>query len=121
MLLGVVVFAGVILYLTLSGTLPESDVGPVLPWLGVGFAVLSVPLAVLARVAGQKSAKQNPNMAAAERAARAAIVPAAILESAMLFNLVVWMISGSQVPNAVAAVLPFAVALAFALQSGHDG
>ena len=62
----------------------------------------------------RKQLQQQPHVSPGDRAARLGILPAAILESAILFNLVTWMVTGSQWPNAVAATLPFAVALAFA-------
>jgi hypothetical protein len=116
MLLGALVFAAVVLVFTRNGEMPPQDVGPVLPWLGAGLAVAATIAAVTVRATFRKQLQQQPHVSPGDRAARLGILPAAILESAILFNLVTWMVTGSQWPNAVAATLPFAVALAFAIK-----
>ena len=50
-----------------------------------------------------------------EAHARARVLGMVVFEAAILINLVFWLLSGEQWPNAVAAVIPFCAGLVQAL------
>lgn len=104
MLGGCVMFAGVVAFVTASNTEPPPHGLEALQWIGALFAVVSIGPAFGLRAVLKKRAATAPDPAALTNLA---LLPAAFLEGAILLNLVAWLATDSQWPNAVAAILPF--------------
>lgn len=109
---GCAMFAGVVAFVTASNTEPPPQGLEALQWVGVLVAVVSiVPAIVLRSMLAKRAAAPAATPATREAIARLALMPAAVLEGAVLLNLVAWMVTDSQWPNAVAALLPFLASL----------
>lgn len=104
LLTGSLLFAGVVVWLTQQDLVEAQPGLEILQWAAAGFAVVAIGPALVLRSLLARAARANPSP---EAVLRAGLVPAAVLEGAILFNLVAWLLTDSQVPNAVAALLPF--------------
>ena len=114
LLMGQVVFAGVILFLQQSGTFGGTLAGPLastlsLIALGLGFAM--VPVALTLHGAVNRRAEALPEERQPQARLTALIVALALLEGAALFNLVVWLLTGVPMPNVAMVGLLVAVQL----------
>jgi len=117
LLSGVVAFAIVIGVIT-NGADPIGDPslqGPI-AWVGGALAVVCSGVAFFLRKVMPARIARVTVLSARERAMRAALLPAATLEAAMLFNLVGWLVRNDPWPTAAFALLPFCVAVAFLIQ-----
>ncbi len=111
MLSGPVVFAVIVGFLT------AGDPNPVAPdfpeFLPLGFAVFAVaalPIAFVLHRSLLSGGRDRMRLGVQRIAAR--FVSMAVLEAAMLSNLVMWLLTREQWPSAVAAVLPFVAGVA---------
>lgn len=116
LLFGSLVFAGVVAYLTSAKLLEgPSPLPEAANWAAAAFAVLALPLSFLLRRGVERSLRNTARMRSDEAHARARVLGMAVFEAAILVNLVLWLLTGEQWPNAVAAVIPFCAGLVQAL------
>lgn len=118
-----VLLSGVLAFAVVIGVI-TSDAGPIgdttlhgpIAWAGGVLAILCTALAFWLRKAMPLRFAKMTILSARERAMRAAVLPAATLEAAMLLNLVGWLLRNDPWPTAAFALLPFCVAVAFLIQ-----
>jgi hypothetical protein len=116
LLFGSLVFAGVVAYLTSAKLLEgPSPLPEAANWAAAAFAVFALPLSFVLRRTVENSLRNTPGMRSDEAHARARVLGMTVFEAAILINLVFWLLSGEQWPNAVAAVIPFCAGLVQAL------
>lgn len=91
---------------------------PMLEWIAVGMAGVVAVMGFVMRGVIQRRAEGGDAEARAQANAQAALMGIALLEGGILFNLVVWMLNATLVPNAVAATVLFLLAMTM-LPSGE--
>ena len=79
-------------------------------------APCSLPVAYLVRARMRRNAKSMQALPASQQAVALQLPQAAILEGAILFNLVVWLATNQPWPNAAAALIPAAALVSFIVQ-----
>ena len=111
---GAIVFAGVVFVIMQEGLLGDvaSDLG-IVAWVGAGFPLVILPTAFAMRGAlCGKAAAEDAIERRFELFRSSVIVFAALLESAILFNLVAWLVVGEAALNGGVAIAVWAVLLA---------
>lgn len=116
-----VLFAGFVAYFT-SANEPISTEGvpSEVRWAAAAFALCALPISYWLRRSVEAKLRGTTSLPSDEIRARSRVTGMAALEGAILANLVMWLASGDQWPNAVAAVIPFAAGLAQALAPQSD-